>query len=96
MARPPTGLQVEETGDRMVFFVHSEADPRRVYRVDLLAHGGRGECMCKHWRTRCWPLIRDGASIADPFTACKHVTAARRHFLLQLLPKMAAQETASP
>lgn len=81
-----TPLQVEEAGERMCFYVHSEQDPRRVYRVDLLAHEGRGECMCKWYQTRVWPVIRDGGK-----ATCKHMDAARRHFLDALLPHMATE-----
>src|SRR5690554_4285698 len=90
----PFPLQVVELGDRMCFCVYSESHPQRGgYRVDLLAHDGRGECACKWWRTHCWPLIRDGAGIDNPDTRCKHVGAARLHFLNDLLTRMALMET---
>lgn len=75
-------------GERMCFFVHSEADPRNVYRVDLLALEGRSECHCKWWRTRIWPIIRDGGE-----STCKHVDAARQFFLRDLLRHMARLES---
>lgn len=87
----PTPLQVAAIpGERMCFFVHSEADPRRVYRVDLLANEGRSECSCKDWQTRRWPVIRDGGE-----ATCKHGDEARRVFLRDLLRHMAAGETES-
>lgn len=82
-------LQVEAiVGERMTFFVHSEADPRKVYRVDLLANAGRSECHCKWWQTRIWPVVRDGGE-----ATCKHVDEARRVFLRDLLSHMAKGET---
>lgn len=83
----PTALEVVETGDRLVYRVRSEANPRNFYRVDLLANDGRGECMCKWWATHCWPIIRDGG-----VSWCKHGDACRSHFLNQLLPEMARRE----
>jgi len=83
-----TPLQVDAIdGERMCFWVHSEANPKRVYRVDLLSHGGIGECSCKSWQCRDWPVVRDGGR-----SACKHVTAARTTFLNDLLQHMAAKE----
>lgn len=81
-------LQVEAiAGERMTFFVHSERNPRSGYRIDLLAHGGIGECSCKDWHTRRWPVIRDGGE-----ATCKHVDECRRVFLRDLLSHMAKGE----
>lgn len=90
-------LQVDETGDRLCYWVHSEAKPRNVYRVDLLAHGGFGECTCPWFRTRIWPALRDGEMTVDTSFPHpdKHVRAARNHFLLHLLKSMGAEEQPS-
>lgn len=84
----PIPLQVIETGGRCVYHVRSEANPSRVYTVDILAHGSAGECICKDWQTRRWPTIRDGGR-----DFCKHVMAARTYFLDQVLREMARMET---
>lgn len=73
--------------ERMCFLVASETRSRAAYRVDLLAHGGIGECHCVDWGTRRWPVIRDGGR-----AACKHVFAAREAFLNDLLSHMAKKE----
>lgn len=74
-------------GERLRYRVHSEARPQNVYLVDLLANGGQGECTCKDWSCRCWPIVREGGK-----ARCKHITAARAHFLDHLLATMAAIE----
>lgn len=84
----PAPLQVDEIGERCRYRVHSEAKPQNVYLVDLLANDGRGECSCRDWICRAWPIIREGGK-----ASCKHVTAARTAFLDGLLATMAAQET---
>ena len=85
----PRPLQVDAIpSERMVFRVQSESDPRRGYRVDLLSHGGIGECDCKHWLTKIWSIVRDGGE-----DTCKHVYAARQAFLRDLLRHMAREET---
>lgn len=72
----------------MRFFVHSEADPRRVYLVDATANAGRMECACKDWRCRCWPVIRDGGR-----SFCKHCRAVREHIIDATLATMATAES---
>lgn len=83
----PLPLQVDYTDERMVFNVHSRTNPAKTYRVDLLAHGGIGECACPNWRTQRWPIIRDGGR-----SLCIHVEAARRQFVNDLLERMAREE----
>lgn len=84
----PPALEVLETGDRLVFHVRSETRRGKVYKVDLLAHDGRSECICKDWQCRCWPIVKEGGR-----AACKHVRAARDYFLDDLLAVMAARES---
>jgi hypothetical protein len=84
MAAP---LQVDEIAERMRYRVHSEEDPRRIYLVDLLSHGGQGECMCRWWQTTVWPIVRDGGK-----ATCKHIDAARAYFLNGLLAEMSRRE----
>lgn len=87
MSKSPVGLQVDEIGERFRYRVHSEARPQNVYLVDLLANKGRGECSCKDWICRCWPRIKQRQR-----SACKHVTAARDHFVNALFEFMATRE----
>lgn len=84
-------LQVDESGDRCRYRVHSELKPQNVYLVDLLAHDGRGECTCKDWQCRCWPAVKEGGKLS-----CKHLRAARTHFLERLLQTMARTEDTPP
>lgn len=76
----------EIPGEPMRFTVESWAKAREPHLVDLLAHGGLGECSCMDWQIRRWPAIRDGG-IVD--TRCRHVIAARSYFLDGLLAEMA-------
>jgi len=93
MTDEPKPLEVEAIpGERMVFLVRSETNPRRQYRVDLLAHGGMGECGCRRWCTGVWPMIRDGKLTLDMPCEDKHIEAARRVFLRDVLRHMAEQE----
>lgn len=84
-----TVIVAEVPGERMRYRVESWSAENRPHVVDLLAHGGLGECSCTDWQTRRWPLIRDGETAG---TRCRHVTAARDFFLSQLLARMAADE----
>lgn len=81
-------MTVTETGDRCRYYVSSEAHPRNQYLVDLLDHEGVGCCSCRDWICRCWPIIKKGQR-----AMCKHVKAARAHFLDHLLQTMAKAET---
>lgn len=74
----------------MVYLVQSDTGDT-TYRVDLLAHGGKGQCSCRDWETRRSPAIRAGQQ--GPATRCKHVNRVREFFLNSLLEKMAQQET---
>lgn len=86
------GAHPKETGDRMCYEVPSDTRVGRSYRVDLLAHGGAGQCSCKDWNTRRWPAIRDGQMHGTRATLCRHGIKARRHFLNGLLSRMAKEE----
>lgn len=90
-------LEVVPSGDRLVYLVTSETRRKAVpYRVDLLAHNGIGECSCKAWITRVWPLIRDGElTVADTFPTHpdKHIQACRNQLFAQTLAELAEEET---
>ena len=86
-------MTVTATNERMVFSVTSERNPQRAYRVDLTANAGAGECSCKDWATRRGPALRNGGEAWTAATMCKHVRAAGRTFLRDLLKAMADSET---
>lgn len=88
-----SALQVTpSTGERLVFQVTSESNPRVRYRVDLIGAGGATECSCTDWGTRRWPNIKAGKPHGTRATLCKHGIAARREFLNDLLHKIAKDE----
>lgn len=86
----------EVHGEPMAYFVRSRSNPRDVHRVELLEHGGAGECSCPDWQARRWVAIRAGQEYGRPATVCFHVNEARIHFLNKLLATMAAQQNPSP
>ncbi len=88
-------IEVAESNETMVFKVKSETKKGKDYRVDLLAQNGFGQCSCTDWGTRRWPNMKPGAVAGMRGTACKHVLAARRHFLNGLLADMAKSESQS-
>ena len=95
-------LWVDEIpGEAMRFRVESRGSPEFPHTVDLLAHGGLGECSCRDWEIVCFPNYRQGGrrigagprKSRDPQrTRCCHVEAARELFLNELLARMAEQK----
>jgi hypothetical protein len=83
---------VQETSERMVFLVRSDTNPKRQYRVDLLANSGAGKCACTDHGTRRQPNLDTGRTPWTKSTACKHLFRAGLHVLRTTLPEMAAQE----
>lgn len=83
---------IPSPGEHMVYLVPSASNSTRTYRVDLIANGGAGECACKDWATRRGPAVKDGQPHGTRETLCKHLIAARRHFLNGLLASLAKQE----
>ena len=71
-------LSVEHRG-QLLFHVNSQSKEEEFYVVDLSLHGGKGECTCKDWATRCQPRIKGGYAPNDYPHAerinCKHVHA---------------------
>lgn len=76
----------------MVFLVPSDTYKGKDYRVDLLSFGGAGMCQCVDWSTRRHGAFKDGAAKGTRATLCKHLKAARDHFLQTLLNDMAKTE----
>lgn len=63
---------IEETGDRMVFLVPSDKNPRVKYRVDCLANAGAMWCQCKDFAIKRQPRIDQGEMPVTARTVCKH------------------------
>lgn len=84
------------TGDRMVFEVPSDTKPGVTYRCDLTANSGAGWCACLDFATRRQPAIDDGAESWTRATSCKHLRAAARFFMRDLLKAMALSESTPP
>jgi hypothetical protein len=82
----------QATGDRYVFAVPSDKNPRVCYRVDLTANNGGGVCQCKDFVTRRQPALDRGEPILTQDTACKHIRRAGWAFLQAVLPMLAKEE----
>ena len=64
------------------YLVESRSQPDAPHLVDLSAKHGYGECSCKHWQCRVWPVIKTGEFPKHSRkTTCRHVQAALRYFL---------------
>jgi hypothetical protein len=85
-------MKVTETADRMVFSVSSETNPQKQYRVDLTSMNGFSQCSCADWAMRRCGNIPKGFPRGSAQVACKHIRAARDHFLNGLLAAMAKSE----
>jgi hypothetical protein len=92
----PTLPEIVPSGERMIYLVRSDTNPARQHRVDLLDLSGYGSCSCKDWATRRGPAVKAGAAPGSRAVLCKHLIAARRFFLNQLLRTMALAESAPP
>jgi hypothetical protein len=78
----------------MVYKVESESNPKKTYRVDLTAMGGYSQCSCADWAMRRSAAAMKKKPMGTRETACKHILAARTHFLNGLLVAMATSEEA--
>ena len=87
-----TGADPSPTTERFVYNVASDTRKGLIYRVDLLANGGLGECSCKDWSTRRRPAGRTGASPGTRAVLCRHLIKVRRYFLNEMLRQLAAKE----
>lgn len=84
---------VPEPGLRCVYRVRSRSKPGEYHLVDLLDNAGHGSCTCQAHLFRVWPKLKKGPKLGEPGTACWHVAQARDFFMLQLLERMALDET---
>ena len=93
MPRETRTVRVEAIpGELMRYRVESWSSAKRPHTVDLLANDGAGECSCADWGTRRGPAIKAGGFPGTAPTMCRHVTAARLHFLNRLLREMAQKQ----
>lgn len=65
-------MSVRPDKSRGCFWVESKSDPLHEHLVDLVAHSGKGECGCDHWKYRCQPAIKEGRTMR-----CSHIDDAR-------------------
>lgn len=86
----------QPTGDRFVYQVPSDKNPRICYRVDLTANNGAGVCQCKDFVTRRQPALDRGEPAWTQSSSCKHGRRAAWAFLQDVLPMLAAQEGRPP
>ena len=71
------------------------------HTVDLLEHGGNGECSCKDFATRCHTNLKENGGKHVPYgypghpdpdrTQCRHIHVARIKFANDTLKIMAKQ-----
>src|SRR4051812_5523383 len=69
-----------ETGERYVYLVPSDRNPKVKYRVDLLANNGAGWCQCTDFGTRRQVNLDAGMCPLLKDTTCKHLRRTVRHF----------------
>ena len=71
-------MEVVFTGGHLTYEV-SSADDRDGYHVDMAANEGNGECLCRDFQCRCFPIWRKEVKIVDYHslgrTRCKHIQA---------------------
>jgi hypothetical protein len=88
-------------GEAMRWRVESWSKPQEPHIVDLSMHGGRGECSCTDWQTRCNPNFKKHGQWVEYWGAggrpnparsmCRHIHVTRIHFLNTSLRDIAAQ-----
>lgn len=84
------------SGDRLVYDVPSDRNPKVCYRADIVANGGYGWCSCTDFATRRQPAIDRKEPMGTRAVLCKHLIRARRMFLNDVLPMLAKQEQHPP
>ena len=93
-------------GEAMRWDVESWEKPQQPHLVDLAANGGRGECSCTDWQTRCNPNFKRHGKWIEYWgvkgkpnperTMCKHVHVTRLHFLNTSLRDISAEVYPQP
>jgi hypothetical protein len=80
-------MSVRPDRSRGCFWVESKSDPLHEHFVDLVAHNGKGECGCDHWKYRCQPAIKEGRTLR-----CSHIEAARDHIASSIAPHLSFRD----
>lgn len=103
--RVPQVAKIQEIpGELGRYHVESLSNQKEVYMVDLLAHGGRGECSCTDWQINCRRNInectdgklREYGHPGQPHPErqqCKHIYIAKRQFCNDALSHLAQQRS---
>jgi hypothetical protein len=76
------------------FRAESWSHPQRPHLVDLLDRTPIGSCSCLDYTTRRWPAYKLSLIVSNDHR-CKHIRAAREHFLNLILEDMAETQLAS-
>lgn len=87
-----SGPAPHPSGDRMVFLVPSDRNPRIKYRVDALGNNGRMWCQCPNFGIRKQPALDRGEPAFTEATLCKHCVKVIFYFVGDLFATMAASE----
>lgn len=91
MSRGQT-IKVESImGETGRFRVQSKSHPQRPHMVDLLDRTPIGSCSCLDYTTRRWPAYKLSLITSDAYR-CKHIKAAREHFMNLILEEMAEKQ----
>lgn len=82
-------MQLEHTGGGE-YLARSESDGLP-YMVDVLDNSGKGSCQCKDFSCRRKKHQDDefDPNAVRQSGSCKHLHAAKQHFLTLILPKLA-------
>lgn len=92
----PTTIRVRPIEGELGRFHVASASGGKPYLVDLFECGGHGKCHCTDWGTRVGPNIKANPQAWIPYKGwngkpnplraeCRHVAAARRYFLREIL-----------
>lgn len=84
---------IPSDGERMIYEVRSDRNPKIKYRCDLTAEGGYGRCNCADFSIRRWLNIQEKRPMGTRDVLCKHLRRARDYFLNALLTELAKQES---
>lgn len=69
--------------------VQSQSEPETQHLVDLFSNNGYGQCSCAQHTYRIQPEL-DAGKHPSILQRCKHLTAARNHFLDMVIQQLIA------
>lgn len=82
MARTRLKVKPGQFEKMLVFKVESRSRPDQEHTVDISAHKGYGQCSCKNWDCKVWPVVRDQtARRLTKAATCAHVRAVLGYIL---------------